>query len=704
MTRLLTVLLGIALILPVAQAHGSEAVRLSTSLGAASNEVILHATDHVLVKLAPGADAAGILGQGSEHVFDRWRRVPVPSGTTATEMVEDLRSRGGVELAELDHVIQLDPQFAPVPLNHVDPVEVDDPYHSFQWHFPAIQLNSAWADSTGEGVVVAVVDTGITQDGEDLTCHTFVSPYNAITNTTGAMAATDDHGHGTHVAGTVAQCTNNGVGVAGVAFDAALMPVKVLDSTGVGTASSLAAGIEWARANGADVINLSLGFDDPNFTHPIIDEAMEAAVQDGVVIVAASGNDNAASVSYPASHPDVIAVGAIDFNNLRAPYSNRGSSLDLVAPGGDNDQDANGDGFGDGVLQETFEKQGINKDFGYFFFEGTSMATPHVSGAVALMLSQVPSLDPAALRSILQSTALDLGAQGRDNAYGHGLIQIHDTLEYLTTAPTWGEGAKLKVEIYGETELTLVWDDANDGVGVSEYRVGVAGTTGKTVTQPRATFTGLQPGTEYTFEVLARNVAGNWSEPLSATVRTARFFIDTVGHVFYQDVLWLSGLDITRGCNPPVNDRYCPDDPVTRGQMAAFMNRALGLSSTSSDFFFDDDGTTFEADINALAAAGISRGCNPPVNDRYCPDDPVTRGQMAAFINRALALSSSSTDFFLDDDGTTFEADINALAAAGITRGCNPPENDRFCPEDPVTRGQMAAFLKRALAGLGVGP
>jgi len=138
--------------------------------------------------------------------------------------------------------------------------------------------------------------------------------------------------------------------------------------------------------------------------------------------------------------------------------------------------------------------------------------------------------------------------------------------------------------------------------------------------------------------------------------------------------------------------------------MAAFMNRALGLSSTSSDFFFDDDGTTFEADINALAAAGISRGCNPPVNDRYCPDDPVTRGQMAAFINRALGLSSTSTDFFLDDDGTTFEADINALAAAGVTRGCNPPENDRFCPEDPVTRGQMAAFLNRALGGLSAGP
>jgi hypothetical protein len=273
-----------------------------------------------------------------------------------------------------------------------------------------------------------------------------------------------------------------------------------------------------------------------------------------------------------------------------------------------------------------------------------------------------------------------------------------------TIVPVWDETAELVVETYGETELTLVWEGATDNVGVTGYRLRLSGATGTLVSGRKAIVSGLQPGTSYQFEVLARDAAGNWSEPLSATVRTARSFTDTVGHVFYQDILWLSGMDITRGCNPPANDEFCPDDPVTRGQMAAFIDRALGLSSSSIDFFGDDDGTTFEADINSLAAAGISRGCNPPVNDRYCPEDPVTRGQMAAFINRALGLSSSSTDFFLDDDGTTFEADINALAAAGVTRGCNPPENDRFCPEDPVTRGQMAAFLKRALAGLAVGP
>lgn len=115
--------------------------------------------------------------------------------------------------------------------------------------------------------------------------------------------------------------------------------------------------------------------------------------------------------------------------------------------------------------------------------------------------------------------------------------------------------------------------------------------------------------------------------------------------------------------------------------------------------FIDDDGNVHEGYIEAIAAEGITRGCNPPDNDRYCPADPVTRGEMAAFLTRALSLAGSGTDRFVDDEDSIFEDDINALAEAGITRGCNPPDNDRFCADDPVTRAQMAAFLHRA-AGL----
>ena len=144
---------------------------------------------------------------------------------------------------------------------------------------------------------------------------------------------------------------------------------------------------------------------------------------------------------------------------------------------------------------------------------------------------------------------------------------------------------------------------------------------------------------------------------------------------------------------------FCPDGYVTRGQMAAFLVRALDLTDDGGgNKFIDDDGSVFEADIAKLAAAGITRGCNPPENTMFCPDGYVTRGQMAAFLVRALDLTDDGGgNKFIDDDGSVFEADIAKLAAAGITRGCNPPENTMFCPASRVSRGQMAAFLYRAL-------
>lgn len=175
-------------------------------------------------------------------------------------------------------------------------------------------------------------------------------------------------------------------------------------------------------------------------------------------------------------------------------------------------------------------------------------------------------------------------------------------------------------------------------------------------------------------------------------------FRDDDSSVFEADIEWLADTGITKGCNPPVNDRFCPEEAVTRGQMAAFLDRALDLPQPpGSNAFSDDDGSPFEASIDAMAAAGITKGCNPPVNDQFCPGDTVTRGQMAAFLARALHLARPATDSFGDDDGSVFEADIEALAAAGVTRGCNPPVNDRFCPAETVTRAQMAAFLHRAL-------
>ncbi|MPZ52597.1 MAG: hypothetical protein GEU79_07675 [Acidimicrobiia bacterium] len=166
-------------------------------------------------------------------------------------------------------------------------------------------------------------------------------------------------------------------------------------------------------------------------------------------------------------------------------------------------------------------------------------------------------------------------------------------------------------------------------------------------------------------------------------------------HLFVDEITWLAGEGITLGCNPPDNTLFCPDDPVTRGQMAAFLVRGLHLDAGSGSFD-DTAGHVFEDDISALAAACITLGCNPPDNTLFCPDNPVTRGQMAAFLVRGLHLDAGSGSFD-DTAGHVFEDDISALAAVRITLGCNPPDNTLFCPDNPVTRAQMAAFLHRGL-------
>jgi hypothetical protein len=175
-------------------------------------------------------------------------------------------------------------------------------------------------------------------------------------------------------------------------------------------------------------------------------------------------------------------------------------------------------------------------------------------------------------------------------------------------------------------------------------------------------------------------------------------FWDDYLNIHEPNIEAVAAANITRGCNPPTSDMFCPERSLTRGEMAAFLARALALPNTAQDFFSDDAESIFQADINRLAAAGVTKGCNPPANNRFCPDSSLTRGQMAAFLVRALDLSNPGAgDLFIDDDESVFEADIDKLGTAGITKGCNPPGNSLFCPNQVVTRDQMASFLSRAL-------
>ena len=200
------------------------------------------------------------------------------------------------------------------------------------------------------------------------------------------------------------------------------------------------------------------------------------------------------------------------------------------------------------------------------------------------------------------------------------------------------------------------------------------------------------PGEESQWTVRAPSVAPAPScsvgDSVQVLVQTGHPFTDIADHFFEAEIAWLYQRGITTGC---ATTFFCPESAVTREQMASFLVRALELPPTGNDFFTDDETSIHEADVNSLAASGITTGCAAA---SFCPTQPVTRQQMASFLVRGLGLAATSTDFFTDDETSIHEADINSLAASGITTGCAATE---FCPTATVTRGQMAAFLERAL-------
>jgi serine protease len=313
----------------------------------------------------------------------------------------------------------------------------NDPYFRFQWNMPLIQAPQAWDVSSGQDVLIAVLDTGIAYEdfqafrrAPDLGSTRFVPGYDFINNDT---HANDDEGHGTHVAGTIAQSTDNAQGVSGVAFDARLMPVKVLDNQGQGSYEAIAQGIIYAADRGVQIINLSLSGRAGSRT---LADAVAYAENKGVLVVVAAGNSGG-SVEYPAVYDEVLAVGSVGFDRTRVDYSNFGAEIDLVAPGGDTDVDLNGDGYPDGILQQTFQNDPTQ--FGFYYYEGTSMAAPHVSGVAALLFARNPGATAPQVRQALESTALDLGPAGNDNEYGHGLVQAANALGAIggpTPTPT----------------------------------------------------------------------------------------------------------------------------------------------------------------------------------------------------------------------------------------------------------------------------
>jgi len=419
-----------------------------------------------IIALLNGEFGTSVLYTSQQAGF---RRVKIPADKTVEEMVAIYKACPYVEYAEVNYIAYA----MMVP---------SDLLYPRQWHlsnpkYGGIRVEKAWDVSTGSQVIVAVLDTGIAyedyyepstewprcyEQAPDLAGTAFVPGYDFVNK--------DDHpnddsnpGHGTHIAGIIAQTTNNQAGTAGIAFNACLMPVKVLDSSGTGTYADVADGIIWATNQGAHIIHLSLGGSQPSTT---LENAVNYAFSNGVTIVAAAGNGGTSAVCYPAAYGDrVIAVGATRYDETVTYYSNYGPSLDLVAPGGDLGVDQNGDGYGDGILQQTYERAGWDKiSWGYCFMEGTSMAAAHVSAVAALLIAEGVAATPAQVAQALASTAEDKGPAGWDPKYGWGIVDANAAVRWVP-AP-WPP--PLTAEFVGELTigglpLTVQFTDKSTG-------------------------------------------------------------------------------------------------------------------------------------------------------------------------------------------------------------------------------------------------
>ncbi|MFO0756809.1 MAG: S8 family peptidase [Byssovorax sp.] len=295
----------------------------------------------------------------------------------------------------------------------------DDPLLKEQWHMERIGAPRAWDFATGRGVTVAVVDTGIACEtygpfmkGTDLKNTECVPGWNFVTKN---EHANDDQGHGTHVAGTIAQSTNNALGAAGIAFHARLMPVKVLSAEGWGSTADVADGIRWAAEHGAQVINLSLG--GPR-NSGVLQKAIDFALSRGAVVVAAAGNTGG-RVQYPGASDGVIGVSATGPDDKLAKFSSRGDGVDLAAPGVN-------------VVQQTICKKGRDKCEQFATYNGTSMASPHVAGAAALMVG-LGVTDPASVEEALRKGARVVDtSDGAAKLYGAGVLHAADAAARVT--------------------------------------------------------------------------------------------------------------------------------------------------------------------------------------------------------------------------------------------------------------------------------
>lgn len=411
------------------------------------------------VDQVPGGIVVDFVDGTTKAQFDQWEQgwgidlelasfVGEQSGITIASGVADpervlalIRSRPEVEFAEPLALFSVPPlpgesslESAPESFESQQGEYVpNDPYFPKQWNLKMVRMPAAWTLARGKGVVVAVIDTGVAYEDRaefrqvpDLAGARFAKGYDFVNKD---EHADDDHGHGTHVAGTIAQRTNNGTGVAGVAFEATIMPVKVLDHFGHGNSANIADAIRFAADRGAKVLNLSLG---GGARSQVLENAIAYARKKGAVVVCAAGNTGQRRVEFPAAYPGAIAVSALGPDAKLAPYSSFGPEVDLSAPGGNKLLGDNG-----GILQNTIDPRDPSKSI-YVAYQGTSMAAPHVSAVAALLFSS-GARTPDEVEAALFAGAKKIQTGEKDERFGHGLLDARGSLEAVgSPAVTWG--------------------------------------------------------------------------------------------------------------------------------------------------------------------------------------------------------------------------------------------------------------------------
>jgi len=432
----------------VLDSHGQPVATAEEAATADPDDILVDLTDHATpaqvaaIERDLGIDLVLVSDQSADEQFYRAH----VDASRRDAVLAALSARPEVEIAEPDAQYQLIDEVDPTPVE-VGPAHEgypNDPMYKYQWHLRQIGMPEAWKLADGGGVIVAVLDTGVGFENykqftvlPDLDGITFVKPWDFVDNT---AHANDDHGHGSHVTGTIAQVTNNGIGVAGIARNVKIMPLKVLSASGSGSVAGIADAIRYAADNGAKVINMSLG---GPFPSRVLKKAVDYAYKKGVTVICAAGNDGRSKVGYPAAYPGAVAVAATQYDESTTFYSNYGKDIDIAAPGGNTRVDQDGDGRPDGVLQNTIAIGDPTKN-DYYAYMGTSMASPHVAGVAALIVGEGVT-DPKMVEDILQGTARKPEAQTytRDK-YGAGIVDAKAAvLKARSGASGWSLGLGL---------------------------------------------------------------------------------------------------------------------------------------------------------------------------------------------------------------------------------------------------------------------